>query len=173
MRCSLPSPTRFACSLALAAALAGPAPVAAQDEALVGELARLIALADARQFDPAVFRAGTGSPDALVRRQTAYAVAWVGDRAGTALLVPLLQDPDTAVRAAAAFGLGLLKDPAGVVPLSQLVRQTPDVQQTEVHAEAVTAIAKIGGETGANALAQIIAGGTADPSRPGTALSRA
>jgi cyclophilin family peptidyl-prolyl cis-trans isomerase/HEAT repeat protein len=174
VRCWFPSPIRFACSLAFASmVLASPAPVVAQDEALVGELARLISLADARQFDPAAFRAGVGSPDALVRRQTAFAVAWVGDRTGTTLLIPLLQDPDTTVRAAAAFGLGMLKDPAALVPLSQSVRQTPEAQQNEVHAEAVTAIAKIGGEAGANALAQIIATGSADPSRPGAALSRA
>src|SRR5216117_2172320 len=75
-----------------------------QDEALVGQLARLLAAADARAFDAALFRETLHHPDAVVRRQAALAVGRIGDPAGTDLLVEALADSGAAVRAAAGAG---------------------------------------------------------------------
>ncbi len=159
MRCRIPS----ACSLAVVLALAlGPAPAPAQnvqaDEATVGILARLLAISDARQFDGAALRAGLLSEDFAVRIQAALAAGRIGDARAVELLVPALTDSIVAVQASAAFALGLLRDQAAIEPLLSLVRSVvPDAQGAR-EIEAVTAIAKIGGEAGARALQQVIAG---------------
>src|SRR5438093_3946090 len=125
--CSSRCPIRSACSAGLVLLLAAAAPwrravAQQQDEALVGELARLLAAADARAFDAPLFREALHAPDAVVRRQAALGVGRIGDLAGTDLLVESLSDSDQTVRAAAAFGLGLLKDARAVEPLLALVR---------------------------------------------------
>src|SRR6266498_3609532 len=72
--CSSRLPIRYACraaALLLAAPLlVRPAPAAAQqqDEALVSELARLLAAADARAFDPPLFREALQDPLPAVQR---------------------------------------------------------------------------------------------------------
>jgi len=176
--------TRSVCSrapavpavLAVLAVLLLPAGARAQqpanvDEATVGELARLLAASDARTFDEALLRDGLQQAEAGTRRQAALAAGRIGDTAATPLLIAALTDSVDGVRAAAAFSLGLLKDPRGIQPLLDLVqRVTPDQQGFGVF-EAVTAIAKIGGAEGARALQLII-----DAGRPGTtnqAVSRA
>jgi cyclophilin family peptidyl-prolyl cis-trans isomerase/HEAT repeat protein len=138
MRYPIPS----VCSLLLALAAA---PAAAQDEAVVGQLARLLALSDARQFDAAVLRQGLQSDDSRVRVQAALAAGRIGDGAAVPLLVPALHDSATAVAAAAAFALGLLKDPVAVEALLAIVRGTAPAAQGVRETEAVTALAKIGG----------------------------
>src|SRR5439155_1562549 len=127
------SRTRSACSAGLLLVLAAAAPwrgarAQQQDEALVGQLARLLAAADARAFDVALFRETLHHPDAVVRRQAALALGRIGDPAGTDLLVEALADSGAAVRAAAAFGLGLLKDARAVEPLLALDDSTPFVR---------------------------------------------
>src|SRR5206468_10677954 len=121
---------------------AGPQALRAQqaDEALVGQLARLLAASDARVFDAAALRDGVASPNRDVRRQAALAVGRIGDPQGVDLLVPLLTDTVDAVQAAAAFALGILKDPRGVDPLMTLVRSGAGKLAP---AEAATAIARI------------------------------
>src|SRR5438094_419411 len=163
--CSSRCPIRSACSAGLVLLLAAAAPwrravAQQQDEALVGELARLLAAADARAFDAPLFREALHAPDAVVRRQAALGVGRVGDLAGTDLLVESLSDSDQTVRAAAAFGLGLLKDARAVEPLLVLVRAVPAGEQGPPQAEAVTAIAKIGGDPGADALRGILGTGS-------------
>src|SRR3989442_6060141 len=121
---------RSAFSAGLLLALAAAAPwrggrAQQQDEALVGQLARLLAAADARAFDAALFRETLHHPDAVVRRQAALAIGRIGDPAGADLLVQALADSGAAVQAAAAFGLGLLKDARAVAPLLALVRAVP------------------------------------------------
>jgi cyclophilin family peptidyl-prolyl cis-trans isomerase/HEAT repeat protein len=159
--CSSPRPIRFACSVALFLLLlvAGrpPAPAVAQqpsaDETLVGQLAVLLAAADARRLDPIVFRDALAHPNPAVRRQAALAAGRIGDTAAVDLLVPVLADTTEAVRAAAAFALGLLKSPRALPALLQVVHGAAPAEQGAPELEAVTAIAKIGatGATGAGA----------------------
>src|SRR5256885_1598747 len=108
--CSSRRAIPFACSLALLL-VATRAPAQQPDEVLVGELARLLAAADARAFDPALLRAALGHAQPGVRRQAALAAGRIGDPSAVELLVAALRDSDRAVQAAAAFALGLLKDP--------------------------------------------------------------
>ena len=163
--------TPFACSgrilwLGLVA-LVVSSPLAAQqpapvDEAAVGELARLLAAADGRRFDEALFRDGLQQSDPTIRRQAALAAGRIGDTAATSILLAALTDSVDGVRAAAAFGLGLLKDPRAVQPLLDIVqRGSSDPQGIGVF-EAVTAIAKIGGPDAGRALQLIV-----DAGRPG------
>src|SRR2546426_1131830 len=156
---------RSACSAGLLLALAAAAPwrraVAQQpDEALVGELARVLAASDARAFDAPLFREAQHYPDAVVRRQAALAIGRMGEAAGTDLLGEARGDSEPTVRAAAAFGLGLVKDARAVEPLLALVRSVPAAEQGPPQAEAVTAIAKIGGDEGAAALRGLLGSGT-------------
>src|SRR5213080_3199633 len=81
-----------------------------------------------------------------VRRQAALAAGRIGDPAAVDLLVAALRDSDRTVQAAAAFALGLLKDPRAVQPLAALVRAVAPAQQGAPEVEAVTALAKIGGD---------------------------
>src|SRR5207237_10587040 len=57
-----------------------------------------------------------------------------------------------ALQAAAAFALGLLKDARAVAPLAALTRTGDGAPQCE----AVTAIAKIGGDEGARGVADLL-----------------
>ncbi|HEV8303334.1 MAG TPA: peptidylprolyl isomerase [Gemmatimonadales bacterium] len=133
----------------------------------MSQLAGLLAAADARRFDPAVFRDALAGPDPAVRRQAALAAGRIGDPAAVDLLVPVLSDTTPVVRAAAAFALGLLKDGRALPALLQVVRAAAPSEQGPAQLEAVTAIAKIGatggtgGDEGARALVEILA--TASP----------
>src|SRR5881628_2536227 len=163
--CSSRSPIRFGCKVALAlAVLALPAGAAAQqDEALVGVVARLLGAADARAFDGPLFREALRHPDAFVRRQAALAAGRIGDPEALDVLVEALGDSDQTVQAAAAFGLGLLKETRAVEPLLALVRSVPAADQGTPQVEAVTALAKIagaGGDAAAAALRAILGNGT-------------
>src|SRR5437870_8372310 len=164
VRCSSRHPIPFACSLALLL-VATRAPAQQPDEVLVAELARLLAAADARAFDPALLRGALGHPQPTVRRQAALAAGRIGDPAAVDLLVAALRASDRAVQAAAAFALGMLKDPRAVEPLAALVRAVAPAQQGAPEVEAVTALAKIGGDEAARALGDLLGSG----SRPGIA----
>jgi cyclophilin family peptidyl-prolyl cis-trans isomerase/HEAT repeat protein len=134
-------------ALALAGCLAlaaSPATVSAQQEAVVEQLASVLAAEDARNFQPALFGSALVSPDSVVRRLAALGAGRIGDRRATSLVVPLLTDPDSTVRVAAAFALVLLQDPAGARPLMDRITGVPALDgPTSV--EAITALAKIGG----------------------------
>ena len=167
MTCSSRRRIPSACSAALfLLLLAPPRPAAAQqptpsaDETLVGQLAALLAAADTRRLDAAAIRDALANPNPAVRRQAALAAGRIGDVAAVDLLVPALSDTSDVVRAAAAFALGLLKDARAVAPLVQLVRATRGADQGLPEIEAVTAIAKIGGDEGARALADVMATGS-------------
>ena len=140
--------------------LGGSAAAQRHDEALVGEIARVLAAADARAFDGPLFREALAYPEAVVRRQAALALGRIGDPAAVDLLVAALPDSEAAVRAAAAFALGLVKDARAVEPLLALVRAVPPAEQGPPQAEAVTALAKIGGDAGARALRLLLGSGT-------------
>ena len=131
--------------LATGLALAGGAsPAGAQQEAIVEQVARVLAAEDARNFQPALFGSALVSPDSLVRRFAAMAAGRIGDRRATTLLEPLLLDPDSTVRVTTAFALGLLRDPAATRPLMDRVTGQPAADGPTA-LEAITALAKIGG----------------------------
>ncbi len=116
----------------------------AQEEAVVEQIAPIIAAEDAREFKPDIFQRGLVAPDSLVRRTTALSAGRIGDLRATPLLLPLLTDPDSIVRVTAAFALGLLRDTAAVQPLMARLTGLPALDPASA-AEAVTALAKIGG----------------------------
>ncbi len=172
MSCSNPRQTRFVSSLLLFSALLAARPVLAQrpgavtDETTVGVLAGLLAAADARRFDPAPLREALSHANPAVRRQGALAAGRIGDAAAIDLLLPVLNDSVPGVQAAAAFALGLLKDAHAIPALLERVRAVSSTDQGEPQLEAVTAIAKIGGDDGSRALTDILAGGSPAVSTP-------
>jgi cyclophilin family peptidyl-prolyl cis-trans isomerase/HEAT repeat protein len=121
-----------------------PAALAAQQQAVVEQLATLLAAEDARDFQAELFRSALVAPDSLVRRTAAMSAGRIGDLRATPLVLPLLGDPDSTVRVAAAFALGLLRDTAAARPLMDRLTGLPALDATSA-AEAVTALAKIGG----------------------------
>ena len=140
--------------VAVAVALVAVRPVPAQTEAVIEALAPVLAAEDARRFDAALER-GARSPEALVRRTTALAVGRIGDSRGVPLLLTLLADPDSSVRPFAAFALGLLGDTAAVGPIVRRLAEPPALDAATV-AEAVTALARIGGPRAGEWLAGVL-----------------
>lgn len=178
MICSRRRRIPCACSAALfllLGALPLARPTAAQqatpsaDETLVGQLAAVLAAADARRLDEGAMRDALVSANPAVRRQAVLAAGRIGDPAAVDLLIPVLADTTPVVQAAAAFALGLLKDARALPALLQLVRAAPANAQGAPQVEAVTAIARIGsigGDEGARAIAEIIATGSAGAPPP-------
>ena len=166
--------TRFACRLTLVLALAA-APLQAQapqqDEAVVTLLARLLALSDARQFDDALLRQALQSDNFNVRFQAVLAAGRIGDPQAVELLVPVLRDSSGAVQTAAAFALGVLGDARAVEPLLGIVRSIAPAAQGSREMEAVTALAKIGGEEGAQAIRVVLESAPLGQSVPPIVLS--
>ena len=166
MSCSNPRQIRFVFNLVLLAALVpvrpvlGQQPGAATDETTVGVLAGLLAAADARRFDLVALREGLSHANPAVRRQGALAAGRIGDPAAVDLLLPVLNDSVPGAQAAAAFALGLLKDSRAIPLLLEKVRAVSSMEQGAPQLEAVTAIAKIGGDEGARALTDILAAGS-------------
>lgn len=135
--------------------LAGP--LRAQESALIETLAPVLAAEDGRAWKEEELRAALVYPDSLVRRTAALAVGRIGDPRGIAHLVPLLADPDTTVRVAAVFALGLIGDTAAVAPIMARLA-APPVLDAASAAEAVTALARIGGARAAELVAGILQG---------------
>jgi cyclophilin family peptidyl-prolyl cis-trans isomerase/HEAT repeat protein len=143
--------------------LAGAAPASAQQEAVVEQLAPVLAAEDSRSFQPARFRSALVGPDSVVRRLAAMAAGRIGDPRAVPLLVPLLSDRDSTVRVAAAFALGLIRDTAGAEPLMERITGLPALDGPTA-LEAITALAKIGGPGVGSFFAGIL-GGSVVPSR--------
>src|SRR5881296_2294688 len=137
--CSSRFPIPCACraiALSLVAlALGGPA-AAQRDDGIVNELARLLAAADTRVYDTALFREALRHPDAFVRRQAALAAGRIGDPQAVDPLVAALADSGPAVQAALAFALGLVKSPRAIAPLLALARAVPAERQGPPQTEA-------------------------------------
>jgi cyclophilin family peptidyl-prolyl cis-trans isomerase/HEAT repeat protein len=170
--CSRPFRIPSACRAvfwALSLTLGRPLAAQVPDEARVGALARLLAAADARSFDGALFGAALRDADPAVRRQAALAAARVGDAAAVDVLVPVLEDSDATVQATAAFALGVLKDARAVPGLLRLVGAAPREAQGAAQVEAATALARVGGNEGAAAIHEILGNG----STPGVAAAPA
>jgi cyclophilin family peptidyl-prolyl cis-trans isomerase/HEAT repeat protein len=136
---------------------AGSSPLRGQESAVVEVLAPVLAAEDARAWKPEILRAALVYPDSLVRRTAAVAVGRIGDPRGVEHLVPLLSDPDTTVRAAAVFALGLIGDTSAVGPIAARLG-APPVLDAASAAEAVTALARIGGPRAAELIAAILQG---------------
>ncbi|HEX6615207.1 MAG TPA: peptidylprolyl isomerase [Gemmatimonadales bacterium] len=142
----------------MALATAAPlVPAAAQESSVIEQLAPVIAAEDARDFKPELFRSALVAPDSVVRRIAARSAGRIGDLRATPLLVPLLTDPDSTVRVAAAFALGLLRDTAAVGPLVDRLTGLPALDAATA-AEAVTALAMIGGRRSAEFFAGVLGG---------------
>jgi cyclophilin family peptidyl-prolyl cis-trans isomerase/HEAT repeat protein len=134
-------------------ALLLPCSAAAQgDEGVVDVLAHLLAAADARSFDAALIHDALLATDPFVRRQAALAAGRIGDSAAVEPLLGALGDSSAVVQAAAAFALGLLRDPRALAPLRALTRAGDGAPQCE----AVGAIAKIGGDDGARSVRELL-----------------
>lgn len=133
------------------------APLRAQESALIEVLAPVLAAEDARAWKPEELRAALVYPDSLVRRTAAIAIGRIGDPRGVEHLVPLLADPDTTVRVAAVFALGLIGDTAAVAPIMARLAAPPILDAASA-AEAVTALARIGGARAAELIAGILQG---------------
>jgi cyclophilin family peptidyl-prolyl cis-trans isomerase/HEAT repeat protein len=110
--------------VATACGSAGPPPIVLgperQRQALspgeIEAIANLLFHEDHRRFDDAVFRPLSGDASIEVRRRTALAAGRIGDHAATPLLIHMVgRDPSAAVRADAAFALGLLGDTSALV----------------------------------------------------------
>ena len=119
-------------------------PASAQEQTVVEQLAPILAAEDGRDFRPELFRTALVAPDSLVRRIAVLGAGRIGDLRATPLVLPLLTDRDSTVRVAAAFALGLLRDTAAVQPLIDRLTGLPALDAMTA-AEAVTALAKIGG----------------------------
>jgi cyclophilin family peptidyl-prolyl cis-trans isomerase/HEAT repeat protein len=146
---------RCACKAAVPVlvALLVPRVTSAQGEdRVVDVLAHLLAAADARRFDADVFRSALVARDPFVRRQAALAAGRIGDSAAVEPLVAALADSNAVVQAASAFALGLLRDPRALAPLRALTRTGDGAPQCE----AVTAIAKIGGDDAARSVRELL-----------------
>ncbi len=152
---------------ALAPARAEPQQV---NEALVGDLARLLAAADARRFEAPLFHEMLRHPAPAVRRQAALAAGRIGDPGAVELVAAALEDSSQAVQAAAAFALGLLKDARALPSLVGAIRARP---AERVAVEAVTALAKIGEEEGARALRDVLETASPTDARVAPAVGQA
>jgi len=72
------------------------------------------------------------------------------------VLLALLDDPDTTVRANAAFALGMLRDTATADELARRVSALPDTAAGSDQVELVAALCKTGGETAARAIEALL-----------------
>jgi cyclophilin family peptidyl-prolyl cis-trans isomerase/HEAT repeat protein len=104
----------------------------------------------------------TSSPDLAVlikdaeprmRRRAALAIGRVKDRAGIALLTPILTDADPEVRAMAAFALGLIGHASAESALTPLLTD----QAPLVRGRAAEALGQIGAKGAATAIGQMAA----------------
>ena len=139
------------------AVLLQPTVARAQEEAIVEQVAPVLAAEDARRWEPDLFARALFAPDSIVRRTAALAAGRIGDSRATPQLLQLLDQPDSTVRVMAAFGLGLVGDSAALEPLIQRLTGLPPLD-TATAAEAVTAIAKIGGQRSGEFFASVLGG---------------
>ena len=117
----------------------------------------MLAAEDAREYQADLFGRALVAPDSLVRNVAALAAGRIGDYRATPGLVRLLSDPDSTVRVAAAFALGLLRDSTAVEPIIDRLTGQPALDAPTA-AEAVGALAKIGGRRSGDFFAGVLGG---------------
>src|SRR5688572_14730124 len=137
--------------------LLSPVALPAQEQALVEELAPVLAAEDAREWRQDLFQRSLLATDSVVQRVAAMAAGRIGDLRATPLLIRTLDQPDSTVRVAAAFALGLLRDSAAVQPMIQRLTGLQPLDAPSA-VEAVTALAKIGGRRVADFFASVLQG---------------
>lgn len=124
--------------------------------------ARLMAMADARTFDPALVDTVLHSSWAPLRSVGTLAIGQVG-RAhglpGLPLLHALLADRDVSVASNAAYALGLLHDSSSVTPLARVLNGNPRIAR-----EAAWALGEIGAAA-KDAVINALASPTSDDAR--------
>jgi cyclophilin family peptidyl-prolyl cis-trans isomerase/HEAT repeat protein len=115
-------------------------------------IATLLFHEDHRRFNDDAFRGLAGDASIELRRRTALAAGRIGDHAATPLLVQMLgDDRSAAVRADAAFALGLLGDTSALV-LEALRAAAPRdwrtvrPEETTVAVEVVGAMGRLGSD---------------------------
>jgi len=116
-----------------------PGTARAQEEAVVEQLAPVLAAEDAREWQPELFTRALVAPATVVRRIAAMAAGRIGDLRATPRLIQLLDEPDSTVRVAAAFALGLLRDSAAVDALIERLTGLPPLDTASAD-EAITAL---------------------------------
>jgi cyclophilin family peptidyl-prolyl cis-trans isomerase/HEAT repeat protein len=141
----------------LCAGLLLPAVARAQVEAVVEQLAPVLAAEDAREWQPGLFQRSLLAPDSIVRRVSALAAGRIGDLRATPQLLRILEEPDSTVRVVAAFALGLLRDSAAIQPLIQRLTGLPALDSPTA-VEAITALAKVGGRRSADFFTAVLQG---------------
>ncbi len=164
MGCAILRTTATASSflLMLSGCTAAP-PVAAPEptpylltESEIESWATLLMLEDQRDYDSEQFSALATSSFSSVRLRTALVLGRLGERQALPALKTLLQDPDTAVAATAAFALGLLGDSAAVPALVHAAGGNAPSTRPSVAAEALTALGEIGTDAGAEAIRNVL-----------------
>ena len=130
--------------LAACCVLLMPRSAAAQESAIVEQLAPVLQAEDSRTYTEALFQRASTSPDSQVRQFAARSIGRIGDARGLAVLRQLLVDPDTLVRLEAAFAAGLVGDTAGISILMERFQSEPYLDAASA-LEAVTSLARIGG----------------------------
>jgi HEAT repeat protein len=102
------------------------------------------------------FRRTIEHSDARVRRETVLALSKVGGEDAVPLLARGLNDPESALRGAAALGLGLTKLSVAVGPL---LNRLPQESDPEVEVEIVRALGRVGDPRAVPVLAERASGG--------------
>ena len=146
----------FAC-IAVSLALFHPGKGQAQEQAVVEQLAPVLAAEDARDWQQDLFQRSLLASDSVVQRVATMAAGRIGDFRATPLLLRTIEQPDSTVRVAAAFALGLLRDSAAVQPLIERLTGLPPLD-VPTAVEAVTSLAKIGGRRSADFFAAVLQG---------------
>jgi cyclophilin family peptidyl-prolyl cis-trans isomerase/HEAT repeat protein len=80
----------------------------------------------------------------------------IGSAAAVPILLEIIADHDSTVREDALFALGLLGEASTVPRLRDLVINTPASEQGGPHAEAVVAVARIGGSEAADLITELL-----------------
>jgi len=93
--------------------------------------------------------------DAIVRRRSAVVLGQLGQPRAAEVLMPMLNDPEPAVRAAAAEALGQLRADDSASKLAQLVAS--DTEELAVRISAARALVSLAEQTAVSQLAQALA----------------
>ena len=113
----------------------------ALSEADILDLAQILKLEDTRQFDQVALSRLLTSQHPEVKRRAVITVGRIVNPGGSALLVPLRQDPSSEIVATVAFASGQLKDATAVGWLGQVLSTT--TTPSPIKFEAARALGKI------------------------------
>lgn len=149
-------------SLPLLASLLALAPLGAQDllppdPVLVEAIAPLLMREDQRLFDSTTFANALRHNRIEVRHSALFALAHIGDKRATAIVVPVLFDSAPGIVADAFFALGLLADSTAVDRILERLRLS-DSLSLDAAGEAATALIRIGSGKAIAAVAANLSG---------------